>query len=154
MKISLIAVLTAITALLTLSSTATAQKITKAQLPTAVASAFDKAYPSATLKGVSREPKKHNGKVCYEIESMDNSMTRDIIYAADGEVVEIEEGIAAASLPMAVSDGVRKHFPNEPVEKAEKLTRGGVVQYELVLTAGKKHKEVVLDEKGNVVKGL
>ncbi len=127
-----------------------AQTMTKEQLPKAVVSAFEKAYPSATLKAASRE--KNGNKTCYELESMDGAQARDIIYAADGTVIEIEESITPESLPTSVVQALHKRFPNAPVKKAEKLIRGTVVEYEVVTTVGKQGNEVIMDEKGKILK--
>mgnify|MGYP000408516432 CR=1 FL=1 len=127
-----------------------AQTMTKEQLPKAVVSAFEKAYPSATLKSASRE--KNGGKTCYELESMDGAQSRDIIYAADGTVIEIEESVTPASLPASVAQALSTHFPNAPIKKAEKLIRGAVVEYEVVTTVGKQNNEVIMDEKGKILK--
>jgi uncharacterized membrane protein YkoI len=131
-------------------SSTQAQTMTKEQLPKAVRSAFEKAYPSATLKAASVE--KDGGKTCYELESMDGAQARDIIYAADGTVIEIEESITPTSLPTPVAQALNKRFPNAPLEKAEKLIRGAVVTYEVVITVGKQHNEVIVDEKGKILK--
>jgi hypothetical protein len=127
-----------------------AQTMTKEQLPKAVVSAFEKAYPTVTLKAASVE--KDGGKTCYELESMDGAQARDIIYAADGTVIEIEESITPASLPTSVAQALSTRFPNAPIKKAEKLIRGAVVEYEVVITLGKQHKEVIVDEKGKILK--
>lgn len=142
------------TAALSLSAlsgaTATAQTMTKEQLPKAIVSAFEKVYPTATFKAASVE--KDGGKTCYEIESMDGAQARDIIYAADGTVIEIEESITPASLPTSVAQALSTRFPNAPIKKAEKLIRGVVVEYEVVIALGKQHKEVIVDEKGKILK--
>lgn len=145
-----ITTLVAAIALPLLGGMATAQTLTKEQLPKAVVAAFGKAYPSATLNASSRE--KRGGKTCYELETMDGSQARDIIYAADGSVIEIEEGIAPASLPSVVSQALNKRFPNIPVEKAEKLIRGSVIEYEAILSIGNQKKEVILSEQGVILK--
>lgn len=51
----------------------------------AIEAAFKKAYPNATVKAVSKE--KEDGKVQYEVESMDGTQARDVIYLADGTLV-------------------------------------------------------------------
>ena len=95
---------------------------------------------------------KNGGKTCYELESMDGAQSRDIIYAADGTVIEIEESVTPASLPASVAQALSTHFPNAPIKKAEKLIRGAVVEYEVVTTVGKQNNEVIMDEKGKILK--
>jgi hypothetical protein len=144
--------LTAFVALtiLFLSSNAGAQdkKITKKDLPPAVLAAFEKAYPKAEIKGVSEE-KGENGKMEYEIESIEGKTGRDVAYLADGKVIEIEE---TCVLPDAVRKALDQKYPKGKVEKAEKITRGSTVEYEAVVEVGEKKSEVVLDPAGKVIK--
>src|ERR1700682_3388815 len=75
--------------LLSFSAAAQEKKITAKQVPAAVSAAFKTAYPKATIRGYAQE--KENGKVFYEIESLDGKTKRDILYNADGTVAEMEE---------------------------------------------------------------
>jgi hypothetical protein len=100
-------------------------------LPEAVLTAFKAAYPNAVIKGASKEVE--NGVTQYEIESMDGTQARDLLYAADGKVIEFEEAIPAADLPAAVKATLAKDYPGYEVAKAELLTKGAVKQYELTL---------------------
>jgi hypothetical protein len=119
-------------------------------LPAAVAAAFQKAYPLAKIKGTSMETEK--GKTLYEIESVDGKINRDLLYAADGTCVEIEETVAVKDLPADVAAGLKKGFPKGTVSKAEKLVKGETVQYEMAIQVGKEKHEVVFDTKGTIVK--
>ncbi len=85
------------------------EKITKKDLPRAVLSAFEKAYPKADIKGLSRE--EEGGSVFYEIESLDGKTSRDILYTSDGKPAEIEEAIAVKQLPAAVKATVQQRVP-------------------------------------------
>ncbi len=71
------------------SSFAQEKKIDKNDLPKAVLNAFQKRYPNAAIKGTSIE--KENGKTYYEIESIDGTRRRDLLYTKSGKVAEIEE---------------------------------------------------------------
>ena len=53
--------------LLSFSALAQDIKLKKKQVPRAVISAFESAYPQATIRGFARE--KENGKVYYEVEA-------------------------------------------------------------------------------------
>ncbi|HEY3383363.1 MAG TPA: PepSY-like domain-containing protein [Vicinamibacterales bacterium] len=103
----------------------------KVQLPTAIADAFKKTYPDAVIKNVAKEVE--NGKTVYEVESTDKGMGRDLIYNPDGTVSEIEEEIKPADLPAPVSAALHELHPKATIAKAEKLTRGTVVEYEFAL---------------------
>jgi hypothetical protein len=118
----------------------------RVELPAAIKAAFDAAYPSATIKNVSME--KEDGEIHYEVESMDGTMARDLIYRADGTVVEMEEGLAESDLPRPVLDAVAGKYPKGKILKAERLTRGTTVSYELQIKVGRKTHQVVFDPTG------
>lgn len=126
------------------------KKMTKADLPAAVIAAFEKAYPGAEIKGVSKETEK--GITYFEIESVDGKTNRDLLYTADGKAAEIEETVATADLPKEIQAALKKAAGKGTVAKAEKLTRGSVVSYEFQIKTGKKTKEVAIDAKGKIQK--
>jgi len=118
-------------------------------IPGPVLAAFHRAYPAAKIRGTSTEVEK--GKTYYEIESVDGKQARDILYLADGTAAEIEETIPAESLPAAVRDAVTKEFHASDVTKAERVTRGAAVAYEIHVRRGAQHGSVVVDTAGKVV---
>jgi hypothetical protein len=124
------------------------KKITQKDLPPAVLAAFEKTYPKAEIKGVSEE-KGEDGKMEYEIESIEGKTARDVAYLADGKVIEIEE---TCVLPDAVRQALDQKYPKGKIVKAEKITRGSKVEYEAVVAAEGKKSEVVLDPAGKVLK--
>ena len=126
------------------------KKFTKKDLPAAVTSAFEKAYPKATIKGVSKE--KENNTTYYEIESIDGTTKRDLLYTADGTVAEIEEGIDAKDVPEAVAKTLKSDYGKYTLEKSEKVMHGSDTKYEFVVKKGKNRSEIVLDGSGKVVK--
>jgi hypothetical protein len=128
-------------------ATATKYKIA-VHLPAAITAAFKKAYPNATIRGTSKETE--NGKTVYEVESVDNGSARDLIYGADGQVIEIEEQMNPADLPAPVGAGVKKLYPTATIAVAEKMTRGTTVQYELQLKGAAK-KSVSFTPDGKLV---
>ena len=103
----------------------------KKDVPESVLKAFSKAYPQATIKTYSRETRE--GKTCYELESKDGNTKRDIIYAANGDVMEIEEAMKPSELPAAVIATLTKNYPNAKITAAEKLIKGSIVQYEATI---------------------
>ena len=114
-------------------------------LPAAIDAAFRKAYPSAVVKGVSRE--KQGSVTVYEVESTDAGMTRDLIYHVDGTVVEMEEELGAADVPPAVTSALAARYSKATVIKREKLTKGTTVSYEIQLK-GAGVAEAVLSPEG------
>ena len=126
------------------------RKLTTKQLPSAVVSAFQKAYPKATIKGVAEEKK--DGKIYFEIESMDGKTSRDLLYQADGTISEIEEGIALTELPEAAKSAVLTKYPKGKLIKAEKVTKGSQVSYDIDVQTGKRKFEVDVDANGKFIK--
>jgi hypothetical protein len=111
------------------------KKIRKKDVPQAVISAFEKAYPGALVRGYSSEIE--GGKVKYEIESFRNKFTLDVLYLPDGSVAEVEEGLTVGELPDAVKAAVKASYPRGRIAKAEKKTVGLDVTYELRVSSGK-----------------
>jgi cyanate lyase len=126
------------------------KKFTKKDLPSAVVSAFEKAYPKATIEGVSKE--KENNTTYYEIESIDGTTKRDLLYAADGTIAEIEESIEAKDVPEAVAKTLKSDYGKYTIEKSEKVMHGSDTKYEFVVKKGKNRSEIVLHGSGKVVK--
>jgi hypothetical protein len=126
------------------------KKITKKDVPQAVISAFEKAYPNAKVKGYSTETEE--GKTYFEVESYQGKLTLDVSYLSDGTVAEIEEGVTAGSLPDAVKAAVKSNYPKGKIAKAEKKTVGTSVTYELKVTSGKTSAGVEVDPSGKILK--
>ena len=135
---------------LSLSVTAQEKKVAEKDVPKAVLAAFKSTYPNATIRGYSRE--KENGKVYYEIESMEGEIGRDVLYNPDGTVAEIEETIAPSDLPPAVSAAFRRLHPEAIIKKAEKISRDGQTEYEITAKEGKRRIELEFDSDGNPLK--
>jgi len=131
------------------TSSAQEKKIKPKNLPAAVKSAFKNEYPNAKIIGASTE--KEKGRRYYEIESKDGTVGRDLLYTADGKVTEIEETIPASALPSEVMNSLSKEYPKATIQKAEKLTKGSELTYELKVKIGKKTKEIVFDPAGKIV---
>lgn len=102
-----------------------------AKLPAPVVAAFRTSYPNATIKNVAKETE--NGRTVWEVESVDNNLTRDIVYNPDGTIVDMEEEVAIASLPAAVTDAVKAKHSKATITKAEKTTAGQKTWFELTL---------------------
>ncbi len=126
------------------------REISQKDLPTAVLSAFHDTYPQGTIKGVSEEV--DNGQTYYEIESIEGTIERDILFLPDGTIHEVEEGINVTALPAAVVDAIKAKYAKGKIERAEKKTEGKTVQYELIVESGEQNFEILLNPDGNIVK--
>ena len=142
--------ITLMSIIITSSCFAQEKKIDKKDLPKAVVESFHKSYPNAEIKGASTE--KENGKTYYEIESMDGTQGRDLLYTKDGKIAEIEETLAAEHVPDFVKNSLMKKYPKSTIHKVEKLTKGKKISFEAVVEHDGKKSEVVLDSKGKIQK--
>jgi len=120
----------------------------KVALPAPVEAAFKKSYPNATIKNVSKETE--NGKVQYEVESMDGTQPRDLIYLADGTLVLYEELIPESAVPAAVLTAIKTKYPKATISRSEKLFQDGKMNYEFALK-GAAVKEATLTPEGKWV---
>ena len=136
--------------LLGTSAFAQETKISEKAVPAAVLTAFKSAYPQARIRGYARE--KENGKTFYEIESLDGTTHRDILYNPDGTVAEIEEGIAATDLPSEAQQTIQQKYPRAVVTIAEKVTTGDKVAYEVSAKRGKQRISLEFDANGKITK--
>ena len=125
------------------------KKFAAKDLPAAVSEAFTKAYPKAVITGIDKEVE--NGKTFYEIESLDGTMKRDLLYTPEGTVTEIDEALSAEALPEAVKKAIAKEFPTGTIRKAEKATHGVKLQYDVVVNNNKKMYEASVGVDGKIL---
>ncbi len=126
-------------------------RLREKDLPSAVVRSFHKTYPSAKITGAAREVE--NRKTYYEVESIDGTVTRNLLYTTDGRLTEVEESISFDRLPSNVSSSFLKEFPNARVNKVERLTRGKSVSYEFTVNLRGSRQEIVLDTNGTIITG-
>jgi hypothetical protein len=123
-------------------------KIKPKELPAAVLTAFKQAYPDASIKGASKE--EENGQTVYEIESKDGKHSRDLVYSAEGKILEVEEVINFDQLPAAVQQAIKAKYPDAKVEKAEKISKDAVVEFEVKLEQGEEDIIMILEPSGTI----
>lgn len=136
--------------LLAASVHAQEQSIKRKDVPKAILAAFEKNYAKSKIKGYAKEV--DDGKTVYEVESVEGTVHRDITYMADGSVVSIEESLSVSELSDVILSAAEKQYPNSKISGCEKVTKGGIMQYELVVTTGKQKHELVLNPDGTVAK--
>lgn len=123
------------------------RRITRKDLPAAVASTIDRETQGATIKGYSTE--KEHGRVTYEAETIVNGHTRDIEVAQDGTLNEVEEEVSFASLPANVQQGLNAKAKGGRITKVEALTKNGkLVAYEAGVVRNGKHSEFQVSPNG------
>lgn len=134
---------------LALALTATAQdrKIERSALPPAVEKAVQAETRGATIKGFAEE--REHGKTFYEVETVVDGRTRDVLFAPDGTVAEVEEEVALDSLPASVQTGLKKKAAGNSIGKVESLTKKGkVVAYEGHIKRNGKSAEIQVGPEG------
>ncbi|HEY3703818.1 MAG TPA: hypothetical protein VGL22_02085 [Terracidiphilus sp.] len=123
------------------------KKITRTELPPAVQKAADAEAQGATARGYSTEVE--NGRREYEMEMMVNGHTRDVTFAADGNIIEIEQSVELDSLSPAVRSALRQRAGSGKILGVESLTKkGAIVAYEAKVARDGKRLEVQVGPDG------
>lgn len=130
-----------------LTASAQEKKIERSALPAAVEKAVQAETKGATIKGFAQE--REHGKTFYEVETIVDGRTRDILFAPDGTIAEIEGEVAFDSLPAGVQAGLKKKAGGVNIEKVESLTKkGSLVAYEGHVKRNGKDAEIQVDPDG------
>jgi uncharacterized membrane protein YkoI len=123
-------------------------KLQLKDLPPAVRTTVEAETKNATLKGLSKE--KANGKTVYEVETLVNGRTRDLMVDAAGKVYEVEEQLDAARAPVPVKAALEAQGQ---IVVLESVTTNGKVHYEgQVKTKAGKTVSLELDADGKPIK--
>jgi uncharacterized membrane protein YkoI len=137
---------------LLLAGTASAQekKIKRSDLPPAVEKTVAAQSEGATIKGFSTE--KEKGQTLYEVEMTVNGHSKDILIAADGSIVEVEEQVALDSLSPEVKAGLQAKAGKGKLVKVESLTKKDkLVAYEAQVDTNGKKSEVQVGPDGKAL---
>ncbi len=126
-------------------------KLKLADLPAVVRQAVQDNLKGGELKGLSKE--KEKGKTYYEVETMLNGKSRDMVLDAAGVVTEVEEEIELSAVPKAAMDAITMKAAGAKVTKVESLTKAGkIVAYEAGTLKGTKKSEVAVTPDGKPFK--
>ena len=115
-------------------------------LPKPVQKAAATQTQGANVHGYSKETE--NGQTLYEVETTTAGRSKDLLFDASGNVVEMEQQVDMATLPAAVQDGLRKAAAGATIAKVESVTKGSQVSYEAATVKAGKHGEVAVDSEG------
>jgi uncharacterized membrane protein YkoI len=124
------------------------QKTNLSKLPPAVRATVESESKGATVKGVSSE--KEHGKTVYELETLVNGRTRDLMIDSAGKVYVVEEQLDVDKAPPPVKAALEakgKIVVLESVMKDGKTTYEGQVQ-----TKGGRKVAVEVDADGKPIK--
>lgn len=130
-----------VTATLVGAAQSSEKKITHDQLPAAVQKAVDEQSKGATIRGFNLEIE--HGQTFYEAKMTTNGQGKDVLFDANGNVVEVETEVAFDSLPAAVQSGLQAKAGAGKLGKVESLTKhGSLVAYEAMVTTNGKKSEI------------
>jgi uncharacterized membrane protein YkoI len=128
------------------------EKIALDKLPRAVMNAVKAKFPTAELKGASKETE--NGKTSYEVTLTLNQANHDVILTAEGKITAIEKVIKSHDLPRAVADALKAKYGDATIKAAEQISDADdkITAYEVqIVKADKKELEVKLDPEGKIL---
>ena len=126
------------------------QKISSRDVPEAVRTALAKTYPNAKVSNWDKEI--FERKVVYEAEGVtDGKINRNVMYSADGTVVQTEETMPVADLPAPITSAISKQYPKAGIQSAEKRMHAETVEYVLKLKNATV-KKVVVDSDGKILR--
>lgn len=120
-------------------------------LPAAVLQHAKLEAGDATVRGCVQD--RENGKLTYEVETLKDGKSKDITLDVSGTVLEVEQEVAASSLPPAVSDAIAKAAHGSKIGKVESVTReGAIASYETTITSNGERRELAFSPQGAPVK--
>jgi hypothetical protein len=126
------------------SISSAAQRIRTSDVPDAVKTALQQAYP--TVSGVYWEREKGNYEANWGGASHED---HSVLYTPAGVFVEQVEALPVAQLPPGVLDYVHSHYPGAKITEAGKVIDSrGLTRYE----AEVKGKDLLFDDKGSFLK--
>lgn len=113
-------------------------KLSLESLPQPVQAAVKKELGSLPIHSISQE--KDEGKIEYEVETTCNGAPRSYSFDVKGNLLEMEDEVDIASIPVAARATLEKEAAGGSIEEVEKVTSHGAVSYEadVVTRAGKK----------------
>ena len=128
-------------------SLAAAEKRVRLQdLPEAVRKAAASQTIGAIVHGYSQETE--NGQTMYEVETTSAGKSKDLLFDASGNILEVEQQVDMAKLSNAVQDGLKKAAAGAKITKVESVTKGSQVSYEAATIKAGKRGEVAVDSDG------
>ena len=106
-----------------------------ARLPLAVKTAFEKAYPGATISSATQE--RDGSRTVFRVDSTQSGRRRTVLYDASGGVIEVAEQVDEKELPAPVASAMHSHRRAIYVSGL-KVTRGSDVEYRLTVRGSRK----------------
>ena len=102
-------------------------KINIQDLPPAVQRAMKAQTNGATILGASKE--REDRRMTYEVEMRLNNKSRNLTFAEDGALLEVEE-VNLDSIPPRAKEAIQKRVGDGTIKRVESVTHGPHVSYE------------------------
>jgi len=123
------------------------KKLAATDLPPAVQKTVQQETQGSTVKGFATE--REHGKKVYEAETVKDGRTRDLQFAEDGTLNEVEQEVPFDELPAGVKTALKTKAGSANITKVESLTKQGkLVAYEAATLKGSKKGEVQVGPNG------
>jgi hypothetical protein len=121
------------------------QKLMAKDVPGAVTAAFYKANPTTKDVDWCKNGVNYIGK--FEVDKVANSITYDV----SGKLIESQEEIVSAALPVPAMNYVKINYKEDEVKKAFKITDANYVE---TYKAQVKGMDLTFDSKGNFINSI
>jgi hypothetical protein len=119
----------------------------RAPLPAPVKSAFEMAYPGATIAASTQE--REDNRTVFRVDGVHDGKRRVVLYDANGATIEVAEQVEEKDLPPPVAAAIHAHRRAIYVSGL-KVTRGSNVEYRLTVR-GSRRTAMVAKPDGTVV---
>ena len=131
-----------------LSAAPSSVAVNESQVPPTVLQAFRAQYPGAVAKNFAKETKLFT--VLSEVETDGQGVPRIVTYTSADKLVETEQQVPAAELPVAVQGAVKK--ATGTIKTVEVAKKGGDLVYEVEVSEGGRGIEYKFDPSGRMLK--
>lgn len=126
------------------------QSVSASKVPSVVVNKVQQAYPGA--KDIDWKKSKENFEA--EVKTSDSTEV-DVVLNSSGNVIMEKHEIKISDIPAEVSTGITALYKDYMIDEVEKVTKNGVVYYQVELEAkGKKDVNVVFNSNGKQEKSM
>jgi len=128
--------------------TASAQDLSRHQVPSVVINAFKSKFPKAT------DVEWERGKAHFEVEFEINRLDHEVWLDREGKILRHQHEVKVRSLPEKIKTSVRDLYRGYRIIEADKLKTEKMTAYKLELISFTKKTEIIVDEQGKVLEGF
>jgi hypothetical protein len=126
------------------------ETIDLAKTPSKVGDAVKAKFADAEITKVRTW--KEEGETWYEVTIKQKGQSIDVVLKADGAISAVEKLLEAKDLPKSIAEALEAKYAKADFKKAEEITKGQDVTYEVKLEKDGKKITVSFDPKGKVLK--